>query len=54
MLAAGYSMGFSMRLGCNGRASPTALVNDDCGICGGNGESCLDCMGDKNGGKSDF
>ena len=35
-------------VGCDGVAN-SGVVEDRCGVCGGNGDSCLDCNGDLNG-----
>nr|XP_039256719.1 uncharacterized protein LOC120333377 [Styela clava] len=37
------------RLGCDGKRSSMKVLTDRCGVCGGNGKSCVDCNGDING-----
>ena len=32
--------------------SPVAVKRDECGVCGGTGDTCVDCQGTPNGGKS--
>lgn len=51
VVSVGYVTGYAMRVGCNGKPSPFKLVNDECGVCNGDGSTCTDCTGTKNGGE---
>lgn len=39
-----------MRMGCNGEAASFPLIDDICGVCGGDNSTCVDCSGEKDGG----
>jgi len=51
VLSQAYMTGNAMKVNCKGVISSSPLVDDVCGVCGGDGKSCVDCNGDKDGGK---